>query len=783
MEHFPAYALRVQMEIVFRTLARWKVILRRYDNFDQGVYMIPEVHLPGEWAEWKITELIGSGSYGTVYKAERKLDDQVIVSAVKVISVPSSEESDMSVLDLMHGDKEKTYEYYYGVVRDFEREIRAMNSLKGITNIVSIEDYYIEKQNSRIGWNIYLRMEYLTCFSNFWSNHLLKEDDAISLGIDISTALSYCEKAQIIHRDVKPENIFVTQYGNYKLGDFGIARKLDQTLGTYTLRGTYRYMAPEIFHNNRYGTTVDQYSLGLVLYSMMNGNRMPFLNEGQQLYTYKDRQKALQRRMDGDQLPPPSDASPEFAKIILRACEYRPEDRYPSIEQMQEDLEELRRERRLAGRAAKADSADSSSGSVVPNQAESAENQGGSVSGAAEGENGSVPEAAGSLDGSIPKASGSLNGSVSGAAGGLNGSVSGASGGLNGSMPEASGNLAYGGSLQRNMPGSMVPQSNGVMGYGQGQSSFRSVYGGGRLANSDYAYGRNSASPSYGSFAGTGQGARMYRRTSSLRQGYLQTPGGIQVAVQNPASQVRWVRRESAYFRNFDGASWDLEGVRGSAAAIKDPGAIRNPGAAIKDAGAYAEQGAGVKDTEAFPKRRAADHDSAARLKQNQDHSVLRQNRKGGKSSDSVKGGIRSLFGKKNKPTRSQLDSLPKSTRSVEKKRRSSLSKYSFGELIAIIVALLMIAAALLLVLYQPAETKPEKVVPEAIERDESGTEAGRREEGGPRADGQRADEPGADNPGANSLKADGQEANNPGANSLKADGQGANNPEVNSLG
>ena len=68
--------------------------------------MIPEVHLPGEWAEWNITELIGSGSYGTVYKAERRLDDQVIVSAVKVISVPSDEENDRSVLDLMHGDKE-----------------------------------------------------------------------------------------------------------------------------------------------------------------------------------------------------------------------------------------------------------------------------------------------------------------------------------------------------------------------------------------------------------------------------------------------------------------------------------------------------------------------------------------------------------------------------------------------------------------------------------------------------------------------------------------------------
>ena len=68
----------------------------------------------------------------------------------------------------------------------------------------------------------------------------------IKLGCDLAMALIYCRKLNIIHRDVKPENIFVSRFGDFKLGDFGIAREQAHTMSNMSKKGTYSYMAPKV---------------------------------------------------------------------------------------------------------------------------------------------------------------------------------------------------------------------------------------------------------------------------------------------------------------------------------------------------------------------------------------------------------------------------------------------------------------------------------------------------------------------------------------------------------
>ena len=85
------------------------------------------------------------------------------------------------------------------------------------------------------------------------------------MGLDLSKALGYCRKLHIIHRDVKPENIFVSRFGDFKLGDFGIARELERTMSGFSKKGTYSYMAPEMYKGEKYDSRVDIYSLGIVL--------------------------------------------------------------------------------------------------------------------------------------------------------------------------------------------------------------------------------------------------------------------------------------------------------------------------------------------------------------------------------------------------------------------------------------------------------------------------------------------------------------------------------------
>ena len=87
-------------------------------------------------------------------------------------------------------------------------------------------------------------------------------------------------------------------------------------------------MAPEVYLGKPYGPSVDLYSLGLVLYRFMNRGRLPFLPPAPRPITFQDRENALARRMKGEPLPPPRDADPALAEVILKACAYRPENRF-----------------------------------------------------------------------------------------------------------------------------------------------------------------------------------------------------------------------------------------------------------------------------------------------------------------------------------------------------------------------------------------------------------------------------------------------------------------------
>ncbi|MCD8324019.1 MAG: protein kinase [Clostridiales bacterium] len=289
------------------------------------------------WPEWKAVKELGRGSYGVVYEAVR-MDHQVESrAAIKVISIPQNEsEIDSLRSEGMTLDASKTY--LRGVVDDFVSEIQVMESFKGIQNIVSVEDYKVVEKENQIGWDIFIRMELLTSFNKYICDKTLTEAEVIKLGCDICTALEFCAKRNVIHRDIKPENIFVNDFGDFKLGDFGIARKLESVTGGYSQKGTFNYMAPEVEKGTEYDARVDLYSLGLVLYRFMNKNRLPFLDTDRQLLNPNDRVEAVRRRMSGEALPLPCDASPDMAQVILCACAYDPRRRFSTATAMKTAL-------------------------------------------------------------------------------------------------------------------------------------------------------------------------------------------------------------------------------------------------------------------------------------------------------------------------------------------------------------------------------------------------------------------------------------------------------------
>ena len=293
------------------------------------------------WPEWELIEKIGEGSFGKVYKAKRTERGRSFYSAIKIISIPASKGELDSVRSEMNNEK-STREYFRNLVEDCIQEIYTMEHFCGNSHVVSFEDFKVVEYLDEIGWDISIRMEYLTSFMDYCTGKELTEKEVIKLGCDLAMALIYCRKLNIIHRDVKPENIFVSRFGDFKLGDFGIAREQAHTMSNMSKKGTYSYMAPEIYKGEKYDSSIDIYSLGIVLYKLMNQNRLPFLSLDKQLITYRDKETALARRMAGEKMPAPVNASAAFSHIILRACAYEPGKRYRKPEDMLRDLEKLR---------------------------------------------------------------------------------------------------------------------------------------------------------------------------------------------------------------------------------------------------------------------------------------------------------------------------------------------------------------------------------------------------------------------------------------------------------
>jgi serine/threonine protein kinase len=292
------------------------------------------------FTNWTITKSLGEGSFGKVFEIEREDFGEVYRSALKIIRVPQNPAEIQNAYDEGMSEQQ-VRQYFYAVVEDIVREFSIMSRLKGTANVVSYEDHMVIAGEREIGWDVLIRMELLNAIVPYAYGHPFSRRDVIKLGIDICKALELCQKYNIIHRDIKPENIFVSNNGDYKLGDFGIARTIEKTTAGLSKKGTYTYMAPEVYKGHEYGFNVDIYSLGIVLYRFLNRNRAPFYPPPSEKITPSVKEQALVRRMNGEPLPKPYFAQGRLGEIVLKACAYNPAERYSSPKQMREELEAI----------------------------------------------------------------------------------------------------------------------------------------------------------------------------------------------------------------------------------------------------------------------------------------------------------------------------------------------------------------------------------------------------------------------------------------------------------
>ena len=238
-------------------------------------------------------------------------DDKYIV---KIISIPASQtQVEALLLSGAYADKESVLAYYQDVVTEIESEVKILEKLSQLEGFFPYESVQTVPMDEETGFDVYLLSQYRNTLGRYYQKSAMTHLGAMNLGLDLCAALAVCRKTGYLYVDLKPDNIYITPEGGYRIGDLGFV-KLD-SLKYASLPERYRsaYTAPEISDAfASLNTTMDTYAVGLILYQAFNDGQLPFCASVQ----------------PGDMLPPPAYADYEMAEIILKACNPDPQERW-----------------------------------------------------------------------------------------------------------------------------------------------------------------------------------------------------------------------------------------------------------------------------------------------------------------------------------------------------------------------------------------------------------------------------------------------------------------------
>ena len=289
------------------------------------------------WPEWSVVGCLGGGSFGFVYELSKTVMGYTSKAAAKIILVPNTV--------TMASSGSGADQDYFKIARRMHDEVRVMSELSGQRNIVIIQDSAIRERDDAPGYALGIRMELLQSLParQLQLGSPFPVEEAVRVAMDISHALVICHGRNIMHRDVKPENVFWSnKLGEYKLGDFGICKQLEATAGTWgaqTSIGTPQYEAPEVIKRQEYSYNVDVYSLGVMLFQLLNHGRSPFLPAYPAQISENDVWSAEGRRIGGEEFPDPALGDKYLADLIRSATAGDPRHRFRNAQAFYNALE------------------------------------------------------------------------------------------------------------------------------------------------------------------------------------------------------------------------------------------------------------------------------------------------------------------------------------------------------------------------------------------------------------------------------------------------------------
>ncbi|MEU8797645.1 serine/threonine-protein kinase [Spirillospora sp. NPDC048819] len=258
---------------------------------------------------YRVLEQVGEGGFSVVYRAHQEHLDRMV--ALKVLSIASVDDAAM---------------------RRFQRESKITGRLSGHPNIVTV----LDTGTTRSG-RPYIAMEYFE--HGALTDRLAREgplpfEDVLRIGVKMAGALAATHETDVLHRDVKPQNVLLSRYGEPALADFGIARLVDSFDATHTQAFTPHHAAPEVLEGRPPGVGADIYSLGSTLYQLLAGQPAFKGPPGEGI-------ALLMLRILNDPPPPipRPDVPQQVADAIGRAMAKTPESRFATAVEFAQALQ------------------------------------------------------------------------------------------------------------------------------------------------------------------------------------------------------------------------------------------------------------------------------------------------------------------------------------------------------------------------------------------------------------------------------------------------------------
>lgn len=273
--------------------------------------MAKTIKLPADLRDWKVTSFVGEDNGCEVYKVSRKIDKNTSQNAI-----------------LRHafvGKSNYTDEHaeYFTEEADF---IESVKELDGISNYL---DVYVQDNQNKKTCDLYIFTEELTSLEELVKTKTFAEDEVVDFGIQMSEMLETLEAKNIFHGNISPKNIFVTADGKYKIGGFtDFEGKIDDK----------SYIAPEVFRQENVDYTTDIYSVGIIMYAMCNGGKIPFENDS------CDRDSACKERFSGKAVTAPSEGDEKLKSVIVIACQPDNANRWKNASNIKNALTSIKTE-------------------------------------------------------------------------------------------------------------------------------------------------------------------------------------------------------------------------------------------------------------------------------------------------------------------------------------------------------------------------------------------------------------------------------------------------------